>query len=87
MKTILLLSIFTGSFAFAQTESTTKPALDTAHIEMHEKMSKAHQQAADCLKSGKPVEECRTAFQSTCKDVGEPGHCGMGKGYRKGWKK
>ena len=90
MKTLFFVTMFTTSMALAQTKETaTPPSPDASHIEMHEKMSKAHQQAADCLKSGKSADECRQSFQAMCKDAGELGQCGMGgpmKG-RKGWRK
>lgn len=79
MKTLFIVSMLVANVALAQTKETaTAPATDTSHIEMHEKMAKAHQQAADCLKSGKSVDDCRQSFQAMCKDAGEPGHCGMG---------
>lgn len=46
------------------------------HIQMHERMAKAHQQAADCIKSGKTEEDCRKAFHEMCKEAGGPEKCG-----------
>lgn len=47
------------------------------HIQMHEKMAKAHQGAADCLKAGKPMDECKKSFDSMCKDADGSGKCMM----------
>ena len=52
------------------------------HIEMHEKMSKAHEKAAKCLKDGKPLDECRAEFRNTCPGNGQG--CGMGMGHNEG---
>ena len=52
---------------------------------MHEKMAKAHSDAAECLKSGKPHDECRKNFKAACKDSGDK-MCGMGMGKGKGHK-
>ena len=84
---IILAGLFLASFGFAQTPTTTTTTTDAAtmdmkHVEMHEKMSKAHQDAADCLKSGKPHEECQKAFHSMCKDSGGGAHCKMGGDMR-----
>lgn len=46
-------------------------------MQMHENMAKAHQDAANCLKSGKSEDECRMAFQAACKEHGGRGECGM----------
>ncbi|MGE3388249.1 MAG: hypothetical protein AB7K41_16105 [Bdellovibrionales bacterium] len=79
MKIQFIIGMLIASFAFAQTKETDKvPAIDTGHIEMHEKMAKAHQQAADCLKAGKPADDCRQSFRAQCKEAGEPGQCGIG---------
>lgn len=57
------------------------------NIMMHEKMMVAHQQAAECLKSGKTEEECRTAFQGMCKEVGGMEKCGPWMMHQKRSKK
>ena len=78
MKTIFFAIMLISGMAIAQSKPVaTPPVVDAGHIEMHEKMAKAHQQAADCLKSGKTFDECRAAFQMMCKESGEPGNCGM----------
>tara|TARA_B110001454_G_C12723270_1_gene436129 strand:- start:5485 stop:5772 length:288 start_codon:yes stop_codon:yes gene_type:complete len=47
-----------------------------AHIEMHKKMMAAHQQAAECLKSGKQEEDCREIFQKMCLEANGHRKCG-----------
>lgn len=39
------------------------------HIEMHEQIAAAHQGAADCLKAGKPMQECRSQFMKAMEKV------------------
>lgn len=63
-------------------------------IEMLEKGAKAHQEAADCLKAGKPEQECHEIMKKACPHHDKKGHCHMmdeesgmkhehGKGRRK----
>lgn len=46
------------------------------HIQLHEKMMQTHQQAVDCLKSGKPEDECAKAFHRMCKEASGHRNCG-----------
>ncbi len=89
-KVIFSVLILVTSTLWAQEKQATPPPTATntqlEHIQMHEKMSKAHQQAADCLKSGKPVEECRTEFHGMCSEAGSPGKCGPWM-HHKMWRK
>lgn len=81
MKIFFMVAMFVASSSFAQADdskdSKKQLAANISHAEMHEKMSKAHQQAADCIKSGKPIEECREEFRTMCKGFADDGHCGM----------
>jgi len=84
---LLLAGLFVLSApAFAEDakkDSAKKEWDPKAHIEMHEKMADAHKKAAECLKAGKPTEECRTQFKQACHDAGQgacPGMMGKGKG-------
>lgn len=75
----------TSWIAFAQNQQPSGAGDDvTAHIAMHEKMAAAHKDAAECLKEGKPVKECRSRFQAACQDSGAMMGCGMGKGMGMG---
>lgn len=80
MKEIILLATMLNFVpTFAQQKATTvKVDQKQTHIQMHEQMAKAHQQAAECLKSGKPEEECRNAFREMCSEYGGHGMCGAG---------
>ncbi len=76
------------TYAYAYAAEST-PAKETgefhARMQMHEKMAKAHQEAADCLKSGKTEMDCKSAFRAMCKDAGGYEMCGhMSKHYKKG---
>lgn len=57
-----------------------QPKLD-AHtkkdIERHRAMAAAHEEAARCLESGKPEEECVKALQQRCKGLAIGKYCGM----------
>lgn len=92
MKTVLLSVSFLiiSSVGMAQDKAAAKPSSVAEHVQMHEQMAKAHQQAADCLKSGKPEEECRKAFHESCQGMGCGEKCGgpgMGMHHGKGRKK
>ncbi|MFN8791913.1 MAG: hypothetical protein ACK5Y2_10715 [Bdellovibrionales bacterium] len=79
MKSIILLAALLGAanFSFAQDKAWTKSGeKNQDHIQMHEQMAKAHQQTADCLKSGKSEDECRKDFHDMCKEAGGPEKCG-----------
>ncbi len=77
MKTNLLLALLFCSAAYTQDKLATSPDLteNERHIQTHEKMAKAHQQAADCLKSGKSTSDCRQQFQDECKHFAGDGRC------------
>lgn len=85
MKTIIFLAAVLGAMpSFAQSNTTakeTEPKM--SHLQMHEQMAKAHQQAADCLKSGKSQDECRKGFEDMCKESGSHEMCGSGMMHRK----
>ena len=69
---------------YAEEKKDAKKEMNSQeHMQMHEKMAKAHKDAADCLKSGKPEEECKTAFHSMCNESGRPEMCGHMMGNHK----
>lgn len=88
MKIIILLILISGAVSsFAQDKEPTKEVdQKQSHVLMHEQMAKAHQQAADCLKSGKTAEECRKAFHEMCKESGNPDMCGPRMHHKMGRK-
>jgi hypothetical protein len=90
MKSIILSAalLCAANFSFAQDKASVKSTEENQeHIQMHEQMAKAHQQAADCLKSGKSKEECRKVFHSMCKEAGGPEKCGPDMMHQKMEKK
>lgn len=94
MKSIFLSVLMVGavSFSFAQDKAPAKNSkevdLNQERIQMHEGMMKAHQQAAECLKSGKTNEECRSSFQEMCQSAGGSSKCGPWMMDRRGkWNK
>ena len=77
MKSIVLTVAFLCAASLCSAEETAQAKkAEQSQIQMHEQMAKAHQQAVDCLKSGKSEEECRKAFHQTCEEAGGPGNCG-----------
>lgn len=80
MKAIIFLAAVAGAMpSFAQDKAPTKEVdQKQAHVQMHEQMAKMHQQAADCLKSGKSEDECRKSFHEMCRESGGPEMCGPG---------
>lgn len=76
-----------ANIGLAQDKTAPKAAdQKQEHIKMHESMMKAHQQAADCLKSGKSEDECREAFRNACQEAGGPYMCGEGMRHKSGRK-
>jgi hypothetical protein len=82
----LLLAL--GSTAFAANPPTS--AASTPSKEMRERMATLHEQMAACLRSDKPVSECRTEMRKHCQAMmgnqgctrmmGGAGMMGMGGG-------
>lgn len=89
IKTLLLsLFVAAGSAVSARAAAAGSPAPDRQKmIEMHEKMADLHKQAAECLKSGKPIKECQDALAAQC-PMAKGGcpmmgkDCPMGRGGR-----
>ena len=71
-----------ASKASAQPQLTKQTAkqLD-AHtledIERHRYMARAHEQAAQCLASGKSYDDCLKQLQTSCKGLALGKNCGM----------
>lgn len=64
-----VLSLILASFVIlpAQSFAETKSADDRqAKIKMHEQMAETHQKAAACLKTEKPMEECKAEMMKGC---------------------
>jgi hypothetical protein len=80
---VAIVCLAGGSYA-EEKESEMKNGKDERQetMMMHEQMAKAHQQAADCIKTGKPEEECWSNFRTMCKSAGGYERCGAGM-YRK----
>lgn len=80
MKSIIyLIAISFAVPTFAQDKAPASDADEKkSYVQMHEQMAKAHQQAADCLKSGRSENDCMKAFRETCRESGGPDQCGAG---------
>lgn len=46
-------------------------------IERHSNMARAHEQAAQCLASGKSYDDCLKQLQTSCKGLALGKNCGM----------
>ncbi len=46
-------------------------------IERHRAMAQAHEEAARCLESGRPEEQCLKQLQARCKGLAIGKYCGM----------
>lgn len=87
-KIIFLAAIFSVASSFSQNKDSTKESNQKQSLaQMHEQIAKVHQQAADCLKSGKSEDECQKMFHEMCKQGPNAGECGpwmMHHMHRKG---
>lgn len=63
LSNILLGALFWSTTWALQSEQGT-PRTDA--IALHEKMAVLHQQAAECLKSGKSLDECKNQMMKGC---------------------
>lgn len=66
---------------FAQAPAAPKASPKDAHkaetIAQHRAMAKAHEDAAKCLESGKPEEQCHEQLRKDCKGLGIGRFCGL----------
>lgn len=83
MKILAALFLAFPLLAFSADDKPNPAAALEKHIKMHETMAKAHNDAVNCLKAGKTMEECRRAFRESCNSANAPGMCGMGHGKGK----
>jgi hypothetical protein len=66
--------IWTGA-AHAAEPKKVPPAAPTA--EQRQKMAEIHQKMADCLRSDRPIEECRSEMATACHDSLGADQCPM----------
>lgn len=64
------MSISTGTLAADSKPSNSKSTQHEATMtkEQRQKMAEVHQKMADCLKSDKPLSECRSEMMKACHD-------------------
>lgn len=81
----LLILALTGASAFGedtaansehQAHHAAKSQMNEPSPEMRQKMAEAHQKMADCLKSTKPISECKKEMKKNCPMM-KKGHCEM----------
>ncbi len=81
MRTILALAAMSvmGAASIAATQSP--PASTAVTKETREKMAVLHEQMATCLRSDKPLADCRAEMRKSCKEsLGDQGCPMMGMG-------
>ena len=80
MKTLVffILTIFFLPSMAQEQQPPKEVELKLSHVQMHERMAKAHQQAVDCLNSGKSEDDCRKTFRDLCQQAGGSEMCASG---------
>lgn len=86
MKKIILtgalLTALVGGGAFAEEAKTKKPSKKTGTTitpEQRQNMASTHEKMAACLRSDKPMSECRTEMRKNCQDMMGKDGCPMGE--------
>lgn len=69
---VALLAVVTGAMAQAKL-----PEHARKDIERHRAMAAAHENAARCLESGRPEQECQERLRTECKGLAIGRYCGM----------
>jgi hypothetical protein len=76
---LALVAWVSGAPAFAAEPKTSAPAEPGA--EQREKMAAVHQKMAECLRSARPMAECRSEMANSCHEMmGDSGCPMMGSG-------
>jgi hypothetical protein len=68
-----LIAALTLIWAFSV--RAAEPAVPSA--EVRQKMAAVHQQMADCLRSDRPIAECRTEMMKSCQELVGQSSCPM----------
>lgn len=83
MVGMVLTALMAGG-AFAADKKTTKSnKKSTTQVtpEQRQEMATMHEKMATCLRSDKPIEECRSEMRKNCQQaMGKDGCPGMGRG-------
>ena len=74
----ILLLLFAGG-ASADDTRNPKPGSDSSqlNLEQRQKMASLHDKMAACLRSEKPLADCRQEMWKSCKEMGKEGGCPM----------
>jgi hypothetical protein len=73
-KTLALIAL---ALATLSTHAKDDPAHLKATIEQHKAIAAAHQQAAQCLETGKDEKTCHAELAKACKSIAIGKLCGM----------
>jgi len=74
LGTLATLAVVAAPLARAD-PAKTPPAAPTA--EQRQKMAEVHQKMADCLRSDRPLADCRNEMAAACHDMMGAGGCPM----------
>jgi hypothetical protein len=78
LKTIISMSLLSlCALTIAQGKEDAQQKHIKAAIIDHQKMAKAHSDAAQCLASGKDEKTCHKVLFDACPDAGIGKYCGM----------
>lgn len=74
-----LAGLVSAPLAFAAEPKKSEPPAPSA--EQRQKMAEVHQKMAECLRSSRPMSECRAEMANTCQEMmGDAGCPMMGQG-------
>ncbi|MGZ3787871.1 MAG: hypothetical protein ACXVLQ_05075 [Bacteriovorax sp.] len=83
--TILMALASTTVFGADKAKAPAKKKMVEMTQEQRQNMASAHEKMATCLRSDKPVEECRKEMMQSCQDtMGKDGCSMMGKMHEMG---
>jgi len=80
---IIGLTVASANVAFGadqNAEKTAKPGQMTSELKMD--MADMYQKMADCLRTGKSVEQCSQQVAKDCPVVKKTGHCPISEGMK-----
>lgn len=84
LRSWILAAALATLASFSTTSSAAPPSAEpAASHQMREQMAAMHEQAAACLRSDKPMAECRSEMMQTCQKM-MGGSCKVMKGMQMG---
>jgi len=81
LAVVLLTLVIVSSVAIGSEQTAPTPPMPSK--EMREKMASVHEGMATCLRSEKPLAECRDEMMKSCRQLPEQGCRMMGMGMHR----